>query len=94
MSYKQTKQYKILAKDISYSINEGRDTFEKKLKDLASKERFSSDLYNKGEQWFNSGLTLDEAPDELKNNNSFLNGFMRGHRLAIIEKLNKQGKSR
>ena len=43
---------------------------------------FDKDVYNKGMAWYDSGLSLDEAPEEFKNNIHFVNGYERGKRLA------------
>lgn len=59
-------------------------------KDVKSKKNGPKRGYNnsvdkdKGIQWFNEGLALDEAPEELRNNISFLNGFNYAYRLKLI----------
>ena len=42
------------------------------------------DIYRAGEEWFNSGLPFDEAPEELKTNTNFKNGYGRAQRLAKV----------
>ena len=55
---------------------------------------FEQDKYDKGVEWYNSGLGIEDAPVELQNNRSFVNGFKRGHRLALIEELTSKNKTR
>lgn len=43
------------------------------------------DLFNHGEVWFNSGLSLDDADEELRNNINFINGFNRAKRIKNVE---------
>lgn len=41
-------------------------------------------IFNEGVKWFYSGLSLDDAPDELRNNFNFINGFKKTERLEGI----------
>ena len=50
-------------------------------------EPFDINIYNKGMDWYNSGLTLEEAPDNDKNNIHFVNGYERAKRLARFEEM-------
>ena len=43
-------------------------------------------LFDAGMQWFNNGFSLDDASDEMKNNNSFVDGYKKGKRLDAINK--------
>lgn len=47
--------------------------------------RFDDDFI-KGIEWFNSGLSLDDASEELRNNNSFCKGYARGEFESIQKK--------
>ena len=47
--------------------------------------RFDDD-YIKGIEWFNSGLSLEDASEELRNNNSFCKGYARGEFESIQKK--------
>ena len=44
------------------------------------------DDFNRGQNWFNSGLLLDDATISDRNNNSFVAGFRKGERLDSINK--------
>lgn len=64
--------------------------------DLREKERKENykqfdkrdkDLFDSGIEWFNSGLSLNEAPEDMKNNTNFVNGFNKGKRLDDINKI-------
>ena len=46
--------------------------------------RFDKNLFDKGMEWFNNGLPLEDAADELKNNSCFKNGFVKAKRLELI----------
>ena len=63
---------------------------EQKLKNLGYSKNFDSKLYLKGEEWYNSGLTLADAPEELINNKSFINGYKRGERIALAKELEQK----
>ena len=78
-----------------------RDTANKIASDLRNKEirknyvrpdKRDLDICNKGLEWFKSGLALEDAPKELKNNTNFINGFNKGKRLAMIESLQNDSK--
>jgi hypothetical protein len=43
------------------------------------------DIFEMGIKWFDSGLSLDDADDELKNDSSFIKGFNKGKMLKYIE---------
>ena len=47
--------------------------------------RFDDD-YRDGIKWFNSGLSLEDAPEDLRTNNSFCKGFERGEFESIHNK--------
>lgn len=54
---------------------------------------FNIDDYNRGIKWFENGLSLDDASEEMLKNVSFVNGFKRGRRVKIInEQLYNLGK--
>lgn len=40
--------------------------------------------FHLGEDWFNNGMKLDEAPEELKTNHNFVKGFLRAERIQNI----------
>ena len=50
------------------------------------------DICNKGIEWFKSGLPLEDAPEDLRNNTNFIYGFHKGERLALIESLQNDSK--
>ena len=63
-----------------------------KRKNYVRPDKRDVDIHNKGIEWFKSGLSLEDAPDELRNNSNFLNGFKKGERLALIESLQNDSK--
>ena len=44
-------------------------------------------------EWFKSGLPFDDAPEELRKNTNFINGFNKGNRLAMIAEEQEKDKS-
>lgn len=59
-------------------------------KDIEKKNKPIKHSYNnvedrqKGFDWFNNGLSLEEAPEEMQNNASFIVGYNRAYRAKII----------
>lgn len=45
---------------------------------------FDEKLFIKGREWFESGLPLKDAPEDMKKNVSFISGFRKGQRLQLI----------
>lgn len=48
---------------------------------------FDKDNFQNGKLWFNEGLSLDEAPDNLKDNISFISGFRKAEREQYVNDL-------
>jgi len=48
---------------------------------------FDENNFNKGKLWFNEGLSLEEAPDNLKNNVSFVAGYQKAERVKSANEL-------
>ncbi len=48
-------------------------------------DKFDKVLFEKGIEWYNSGLQLDDAPDDLKNNTNFIKGFEKAKRIKNVE---------
>ena len=88
------KIYKDIRRNSSNRI--ANDIWEKeRRKNYVRPDKRDLDICNKGLEWFNSGLSLDDAPIELKNNTNFINDFIKGESNAMIECLqNKSKKSR
>lgn len=65
-----------------------------KANNSAVVDRFDEDIFKQGESWFATGLSLEEAPDDKKNNSNFRKGFERAQRIANVEQsLYELGKS-
>ena len=87
-------EYRII-KDRAYGQIVSEDASQKHLKEFFNmKNTLSRADYAKGEEWFKSELSLEDAPIELQQNISFKLGFERGERLALIEKLSNVSKKR
>ena len=63
-----------------------------KRKNYVRPDKRDVDIFNKGIEWFNSGLPLEDAPENLRNNTNFINGFKKGERLVLIESLQNDSK--
>lgn len=79
---------------ISYAKIEGKSSREQVLKNMYHTSNFDKKMYDKGQQWYESGLSLSEAPVELQENFSFTDGFKRGERLALISEVQNKDKTR
>ena len=58
----------------------------------SSKEKSSGDIkhidqeiFKNGQEWFNCGLSLEDAPQSIRNNPSFIKGFERARRTQLVE---------
>lgn len=71
---------------------------DKKLASLARERDFESnknkDIYNLGMHWFESGLSFDDAEEELKNDNNFKIGFEVARRRAYALEYQKDSRHR
>ena len=70
-----------------YNLDDG---YEKDLKKMDADRRFNYKLFNKGKEWFDSGLTLEDASEELRNDQSFIKGYEHGKRLAEANNMNEE----
>ena len=59
---------------------------DKYYKDLEHEVVRDKTIFNAGMEWFNNGLSLDDANEDMRNNNSFIEGFEKGKRLDAINK--------
>lgn len=87
--------YDKMYKDIRRNTNNriANDIWEKeRKKNYVRPDKRNLDIFNKGLEWFNNGLSLEDAPLELKNNTNFIYGFNKGERLAMIESLQDKSK--
>lgn len=57
------------------------------LKNLEHVQAYDEEIFNKGIEWFKSGLSLEDAPENMRNNHNFINGFNKGKRLAEIDNM-------
>lgn len=87
------KLYKQIRKDSSDRIF--NDLYQQeKAKNYVRRDKYDPDIQKKGLDWFNSGLSFDDAPEELRNNTNFIDGFHRGERLAKIAEMQEEDKNR
>ncbi len=66
------------------------ESFNRYLESLDREKNFRPELYELGEAFFNSGLSLEDADEELRNNTSFVNGYNRGKRIAFAKELEQK----
>ena len=55
-----------------------------RMKKLEHAKVADKNIFNKGFEWFESGLSLDDAPVELRANFNFINGFDKAKRVMTI----------
>lgn len=77
---------------ISYAKIEGAVSHEKDLENMYRSSHYDKKMYEEGQKWFDSGLSLEDAPDNLRKNLNFINGFKRGERLALINDGHNKGR--
>ena len=94
MQYRDKREYGKIIRETNLNWVCCTNASKKKLATLHAIVSFEQDKYDKGLEWYNSGLGIEDAPVELQNNRSFVDGFKRGHRLALIEELTSKNKSR
>ena len=64
------------------------DLREKEKKDnYKPVDKRDKEVFDKGIEWFNSGLSLDDAPENFRTNTNFVNGFEKAKRLADINSM-------
>lgn len=84
---------KVISNSGAYSV-EKEQSFNKYLKQLYENKTFDKDLFDKGNEYFNIGGSLENLTEELANNRSFISGYSHAKRLAFIEELEQKGKTR
>lgn len=57
---------------------------DRKVRNLEHVKTFDKELFEKGLRWFEEGLSLDDASEELRNEFNFVNGFEKAKRLKDI----------
>ena len=75
---------------VPVEINDATDVINKeRAKKMQSMDRYDPAIYDMGLNWGNEGLSLDDAPLEVKNNSNFINGFNKAKRLQLIAELDQ-----
>ena len=78
----------------AYSF-EKEQSFNKYLKSISKERNYNQKIFDMGVEFYQSGNRLEDAPEELRNNSSFISGFTHAKRLAMIEEIEKKmGKKR
>ena len=49
------------------------------------RDTYNPEIFDKGMLWFNEGMALADAPENIRNNTNFINGYKKAERLAKIE---------
>ena len=58
-----------------------------KLEGFVRSDAYNANIFEQGANWFNEGMSLEDAPENIRNNTNFINGYNKASRLAFIEKL-------
>ena len=54
---------------------------EKKMQNMVRNDKYDQKIFNQGSEWFISGLEIEDAPEEIRNNTNFVRGFERARRI-------------
>lgn len=76
------------------NLEQIRDYYQRQIMQSISQQQkknslaynFNKEMFDKGEQWFNDGFSLDDAPLEIKKEPSFAAGFRKAQRIDSIDK--------
>ena len=85
---KSSKTKTISHISFAYNIMRRQDRVANAIRDREknmSLQPNDKEKFIQGENWFNSGLLLEDASEELRNNINFVNGFNRAKRISFIE---------
>ena len=55
---------------------------EKKMQNMVRTDKYDQKIFNQGTEWYNSGLEIEDAPENIRNNTNFVRGFERARRVA------------
>ena len=66
---------------------------QEKAKNYVRPDKRDLNIFEQGMTWFESGLPIEDAPEELKNNTNFINGFNKGKRLAMIADMQEKDRN-
>ena len=92
--YKEDRLKKQRKQEISRGFIDSQLREGNYLKTLQNTRDFDKNLFDKGKLWFDSGLSLEDADEKLKNDISFVKGFNHGARLDYINKMDNPSKKR
>ena len=53
----------------------------KKMESMVRNDKQDQNIFNKGMAWFDSGLDISDAPEDIRNNTNFIRGFEKGKRV-------------
>lgn len=54
---------------------------EKRMQSMVRIDKYDQKIFNQGSEWYNSGLEIEDAPENIRNNTNFLRGFERARRI-------------
>lgn len=55
---------------------------EKKMQNMVRTDKYDQKIFNQGTEWYNSGLEIEDAPENIRNNTNFVRGFERARRVS------------
>ena len=81
-----------MAKSMSYSQirknihnNIANDIYkQEKMQNMVRADKYDQNIFDKGIEWYNTGLEISDAPENIRNNTNFIRGYEKGKRLAEI----------
>ena len=90
INWNKVEKQKKTTNDSGKYFMEKEESEEKYLKSLHDTKTFDRDLFNLGVEYYTNGGKLEDVKEEYRNNKSFLNGYARGERLAMIEQIEEK----
>ena len=55
---------------------------QQKMQNMVRNDKYDQKIFDQGIEWYNSGLDIDDAPEDIRNNTNFVRGFEKGKRIA------------
>ena len=55
---------------------------QQKMQGMVRTDKYDQKIFDQGIEWYNSGLEITDAPENIRNNTNFVRGFEKGKRVA------------
>ena len=78
-SMSQAKKRQYIQKRVADEL-----AWEKKMQSVVRTDKYDQKIFNQGIEWYNTGLEISDAPENIRNNTNFVRGFEKGKRVAEV----------